>query len=257
MKLRLLSDLHVEFKQFELTELDSDKDSILILAGDIGAERNIPHLLNQWVPRFKAIIYVLGNHEYYYNDLYKTRDHFRSLVSFDNVYIIDEPEVLNIEGIKFLCGTLWTDANKSNEISKQHIIRYLNDYRLIGKDDGPIYIEDTIEIHNRTIEFFKEHCDEQTVIVTHHMPSDFCVHDKYRSENNFHINYGFKSDLDDFILQYKPKFWLYGHGHDSSDFQLGNTRLVSNPRGYPRGIFSMENELFNQELVLEMAVDDN
>jgi hypothetical protein len=47
------------------------------------------------------------------------------------------------------------------------------------------------------------------------------------------MNGAFHSDLSDFILD-RPhiKLWTHGHMHNTSDYLVGNTRVVCNPRGY-------------------------
>jgi hypothetical protein len=47
----------------------------------------------------------------------------------------------------------------------------------------------------------------------------------------------------------RPALWLHGHVHHSLDYQLFDTRVVCNPRGY----FDLElNPLFNPALILEV-----
>ena len=61
MKLRILSDLHVEFEDFEPPPVDAD---VVVLAGDI----HVRHHGVDWArERFPGVpvLYVLGNHEYY------------------------------------------------------------------------------------------------------------------------------------------------------------------------------------------------
>jgi len=49
------------------------------------------------------------------------------------------------------------------------------------------------------------------------------------------MNGGFSSDLSEFIMD-RPqiKYWQHGHHHNESDYMLGETRVVCNPRGYIR-----------------------
>lgn len=263
MKIRVMSDLHLEFCKFDLTPLETDSDSILVLAGDIGNKHLCFDFLKQYSKNFKAVFYICGNHEYYKQDFLTYKEEFNDLLRYNqninkNIFVIDDPEEIFFEDAHFLCGTLWTDFNKNDATSKTIVRESLNDYYMTKVGDRYLTPADTYEVHCNTMEFFRDRCTENTVIITHHMPSESCVMDKYKGSSNFHINAGFRSDLDDFILQYKPKYWLYGHGHNSSDFIIGNTRLIANPRGYPRGLdyftgeMKMENPDFNQELVLEI-----
>lgn len=262
MKIRLLSDLHLEFCVFNLIPLETDKDSILVLAGDIGNKHLSFDFLKQYSNNFKAVFYILGNHEYYGKDFLTYKDQFKQLLRYEkninkNIFVIDDPEEIFFEDQQFLCGTLWTDFNKNDIASKDQVQSSLNDYYMTKVGNRYLTPDDTYEVHCNTMEFFKERCNKNSIIITHHMPSEQSVADKYKGSDNYHINAGFRSNLDDFILQYKPKYWLYGHGHNSSNFTIGNTRLIANPRGYPRGLdyitgdMKMENPDFNQELVID------
>jgi len=60
MKIQVMSDLHLEFGAFEIPRTDAD---VIVLAGDIHVGiKAIDWIKNQTKP----VIYVLGNHEYYY-----------------------------------------------------------------------------------------------------------------------------------------------------------------------------------------------
>ena len=72
MKIRLLSDLHTEFRLPYKTHPMSEYrgEDVLVLAGDIasGATNTadvIQHFLDQGFPK---VVYVPGNHEYYHGD---------------------------------------------------------------------------------------------------------------------------------------------------------------------------------------------
>ena len=47
------------------------------------------------------------------------------------------------------------------------------------------------------------------------------------------LNGGYMTELSEFILDNPEiKLWTHGHTHSSHDYQIGNTRIVCNPRGY-------------------------
>ncbi len=41
------------------------------------------------------------------------------------------------------------------------------------------------------------------------------------------------SDLEDLIRRFDVDLWLHGHTHHNVDYRVGDTRVVSNQRGYP------------------------
>ena len=67
MLFRILSDLHLEFTEntFDVIPSENDKDTCLILAGDIHVGTRATKRIREWSKGFKYIIYIAGNHEYY------------------------------------------------------------------------------------------------------------------------------------------------------------------------------------------------
>jgi Icc-related predicted phosphoesterase len=55
------------------------------------------------------------------------------------------------------------------------------------------------------------------------------------------------SDLSGVIEVHQPTLWVHGHVHHSSDYLIGETRIISNPHGY-----GAENPHFNPALVVEV-----
>jgi predicted phosphodiesterase len=104
MKIQVLSDLHLEFIPFQPLITDAD---VVVLAGDIhlGTEGL------QWAKEIftdKIVIYVLGNHEYYYHTTPTLIHQLRQLAIHSQVHVL-ENESIEIEGVKFFGCTLWTD----------------------------------------------------------------------------------------------------------------------------------------------------
>lgn len=50
----------------------------------------------------------------------------------------------------------------------------------------------------------------------------------------------------------RSALWIYGHTHESVDFNIGGTRIVSNPRGYPDASGDSINQDFDPALTLEI-----
>jgi hypothetical protein len=252
--LRIVSDLHTEMRAFNfaLPELETDCETVLVLAGDIGVGIQGLEFIKPLGKRFPHIIYVAGNHEFYHNDITLVKKNIEIILKLEginNIYVVDRAATLELEGHKFVCGTLWTDFNKNNPLAHIRVRNGLNDYRVINKNGAALSTYDTHEIFKDTFEYFKNNVDDNTIVITHHMPSLQAVSEEYREEGL--INHGFASDLDNFIIDRKPKYWFFGHGHNSNDFVIGETRLISNPRGYIH-YGDTENSLFNPELLIEI-----
>ena len=98
-------------------------------------------------------------------------------------------------------------------------------------------VEDSIEDHKKMLDYIKiatadyGGAPRKFVVVTHHAPSALSIAECYKHDTL--MNGAFHSDLTDFILD-RPqiKLWMHGHMHNVSDYMLGETRVVCNPRGY-------------------------
>lgn len=247
MLVRLQSDIHLEFGYYEPPEMLDDRDSVLILAGDIGLADKA-WTLNSFIEgmseRFKEVIYILGNHEYYRTSFLRGFDKLCELFSgYDNVKIINNQTII-INDVAFVCSTLWTDFNKGNPITMYTAKQIMNDYRLIrtGTSNDPykrkLQPMDTYIAHQKATEYIFPEITEQkkkgkkVVVVTHHAPSYQSVAPQYRG-NGEGLNNCYVSDLSEQILDTQPDIWVHGHTHASFDYNIGNTRVIANPRGYP------------------------
>ena len=104
MKIRVLSDLHLEFAGWRPPPCDED---VVVLAGDIHEGRAGIAWARKYF-RDRPIVYVPGNHEYYGRDLDELRNGLRESGRTHNVHVLDGDEV-TIGGVRFLGATLWTD----------------------------------------------------------------------------------------------------------------------------------------------------
>ena len=86
---------------------------------------------------------------------------------------------------------------------------------------------------------------KKTVVVTHHAPSIRSVAEQYKNE---HLSAAFASEMEKFIEKTKPDLWVHGHVHTSSDYHIGSTRVICNPRGYA----DEPNDNFDDDLVIEI-----
>lgn len=257
MSIRLISDIHLEFQGFELPKLPTDSEDILVCAGDIGVGLQGADWISGMSDRFKAIIYVAGNHEFYKGNYTKRRKYLREYKWPKNVHYMDG-DYAHIDEYTFIGATLWTDNDKGNPMFDIRVRRELNDYNYIDYDDeyGVQHIltpKVTGRLHEADKAKIAEYllcCDEsrKIVVVTHHLPSYACIHPNYRGSR---LNPAYASSLDDLIFDYEPNLWVFGHSHKSCDITLGNTRLCGNPRGYfidSRG----ENSEFDPYLRIEV-----
>ena len=245
MKCALMSDLHLEWDT-PVPELpDSD---VLLLAGDIISlskrvlvsnnddtlcALNFYELIARAASKYKHVIFVPGNHEYYFTTFGNAQDRLTDLFSkYTNCYWLNNQSVV-LDGIKFIGSTLWSDYLKMNPLAVLEIQRGINDYRAISNNDwSAVTVEQLYQTHVDSVEWIKSELANTThrsVCVTHYAPSHRSVPPQYTGELT---NGAFCSDLEDIMLN-SPHLlvWAHGHTHWGVDYHIGNCRVVSNPHG--------------------------
>jgi len=266
MKIQLASDVHLEFGPISFDNHGAD---VLVLSGDICvaadllardesviADRfdrssKIHTFFQECCSRFKNVIYIMGNHEHYHGDFATTFNILKERLGYlVNLHILEKESVI-IDGVTFICGTLWTNMNKEDPMTMAHIRGVMNDYRIINDSREPVHYKDTDgNFHTRTGRFSAmgsvvEHKDMlafikktieanptgKYVVVGHHAPSKLSTKPQYQKE--YIMNGAYSSDLSEFILDHPQiKLWTHGHTHHVFDYLIGTTRIVCNPRGY-------------------------
>ena len=264
MKFSLASDVHLVFGHLDLT--NEEGSDVLVLAGDIfvanefKTETKKSNMYRRFIEdvtgRYGHVVYIMGNHEHYHGDFAKTADVLRNEFKyFNNLKFLDNT-FADICDVRFIGGTLWTDLNKGDPLTIEHIKRSMNDYQLVENSNNPVSYRvpyetgvsfktrsskfnpiDGAEEHKKCLATISEvmdayQDDKKIVVVTHHLPTFESVPHEYRRE--YHGNGAYVSDLSNFILD-RPriKYWIHGHTHDPCDYMVGdNTRVICNPRGY-------------------------
>ena len=247
MKIYLLSDIHLEFTTFNPPSLDVD---VVVLAGDIhvGIEGV------EWAHKTftdTPVIYVLGNHEYYDSNMQLLYSDMKAATANTNVHILDN-DVITISDTQFLGCTLWTDFNLHNRSrsAKNLATRYINDYDSIryGLNNRLLKTHDTLARHVKSVKWLKKQLSQisnSSVVITHHAPSANSLPKQFVNEE-FEASYA--SSLDCLVEQSKAACWLHGHIHASSDYMIGQTRVICNPRGYS----DHQNPEFDPGMVIEI-----
>jgi len=231
MKIAVLSDLHLEFADYDEPLPEAD---VLVLAGDIST----PNHFFRWCEfvakcnsHYEHVIEIDGNHTAYGG----------SIEDFDHSQVKEK-----IGDVTFIAATLWSGPDSKDAY------RFIND----GSAIHGFTWDWMLNRHEKDLAFIERSLKDssgKTVVVTHHMPSKQCVDDKYKSPQFETVNKAFYADLDWLIDKYRPDVWICGHTHSSFDklHTNGKTRLVCNPRGYCR--FGMkENGNFNPRKTIEL-----
>jgi len=235
MKIRLLSDLHTEFRlPYKTASFSNYKgEDVLVLAGDIASgSTNVIEVLKFFKAQgFPHVIYVPGNHEYYGTSF----EDFNSKIeekceNLSGIHCLRR-DCIEIDGVVFIGATLWT--NFRNDLMAMSLARksiadfkYIRDFST--NDAKAEYFMDVDFINRKTF----KHQDKKCVVVTHFLPTDECISPRFRDPRFSDLNPYFANDLEDMIKKFNDVTWLFGHTHDAVDKVCGTTRLVCNPHGY-------------------------
>ena len=239
MKVQIASDLHIEYKN------DKDVDpfdyitptaDVLILAGDIGScyrYSQLRNFLKKLCHEFKLVLYVPGNHEYYFipNTTRRMPMEFMNRmihslsVLIPNLVILDRVSVI-IGNVCIAGCTLWSDP----KVSMPSFYT-----RLHGMDSEKY--KNKFDIDLKFINDITEYCKEkghELMMVTHYCPHEYSRlteehgYDKDKEE----LKSLYMTDLMHMMNGNVIKVWIYGHTHINCDIVSSNgTRIVSNQKG--------------------------
>lgn len=238
MRIRYMSDLHLEFTCYQPMIIPSVGEDVVILAGDIGVGMQaVEWAIHAFGDR--TVLYAFGNHEFYNNRFPELFEKARERTKGTNVHILENDAVV-IGGVRFLGCTLWTDfklfGDPKQQICMQTAGDCMNDFAHIWM--GPsgllrrLVPKDTLNRHemsrhwlNAEISNSKEPC----VVITHHGPSYQVCAAEYQNEL---LTSAFLSRADD-LLRPPVKAWFFGHTHQVINFEINGVPVLSNQRGYP------------------------
>lgn len=235
---KLMSDLHLEFYNdnvWKPTISDQDKDTVLLLAGDIGVGLSARGWITEMCGRYKYVLYILGNHEFYKNEFYRIQESWGNLADMPDNFRFLNNSVAYIDDIRVLGTTLWTAIQ--NPHNRWFIQQGMNDFRTIKINDNGnwrrLNTHDTDRAHEAALYFLAEELRKpwpgKTIVMTHHLPHPKCVAERFKDSP---YNEAFVTDLQYYFDKFDIDFWLHGHTHDSVDTHVGKTRILCNPRGY-------------------------
>jgi Icc-related predicted phosphoesterase len=254
VRVRLLSDLHLEFGAWDPPAVDAD---VVVLAGDIWKRDQGLRWASRHFPPERTIV-LAGNHEHYGQLYQDVMADCRTTAAELGCHFLENDTVV-LEGVRFIGATLWTDfalngdgglQMRSMDLAQE----MMNDFHLIQWREGEqlrlFQPRDAARLHHASRRFLEAQLAERfsgpTVVVTHYLPHRTSIAERFIGSD---LNPAFCSDLSALIEEAQPALWLHGHSHDSCDHRVGKTRVVCNPRGYhPHEL----NPDFDSNLVIEI-----
>ena len=258
MNLQLLSDLHLEADP-TFAATPAPGADLLVLAGDVGSyqTRRDGSAMDEpdWgLQRFSplpqyggwpvSVLFVPGNHEYDKLDWDEAHAGLRRACDRLGIAWL-ERETLQIDGVRFVGTTLWSDydalaPDKATETERlrqrEKAFRAANFYlhKMAGQRHGGLF--DAAAMRELALEcqdwlratLPKAHAGP-TVVVTHFAPTLHSADPRYGLSPG---TAGFCNALDDLLPH--ADLWLHGHLHCPTDLRVGRCRIVANPLGYAR-----------------------
>jgi predicted phosphodiesterase len=232
LKVGIISDLHlnhwkrdgllIDVRQKLQNSIKQEKPDFIIDAGDCEQ----PGLLRSWLDPYECFG-IQGNHDWYGK-------------LWNNKVALNQFLDITKERKRIIGCTLWTDCCDGDPLTMSLVDRFLADSKAIYDFNS----SKALKVHKRHKEKIEEaiHSGDigldkpVSMIVTHHCPSFNSVHDSYKKSfgtDEYLINYGFSSHLDDLVLRSKAKYWICGHTHWQHRYTIGETEVICNPLGYP------------------------
>jgi Calcineurin-like phosphoesterase len=260
MKFKLLSDLHLEFygrqrpglpdaPVWKPTPSDGDKDTVLLLAGDVHVGEKGKPWIEEMCDRFQHVVYILGNHEYYNHVWQDILGFWKEYQGPDNFTFL-ENKTLHLDNVRILGTTMWTKVD--DPFARWRGQQGMSDYHVIlvkGLDGKhrKLNVSDTDAVHVQAANFLKDELAKPwngtTIVMTHHLPHPVCVHPRFKDSP---LNEFFMCDMTYILENFDIDYWVHGHTHDCVDTHVGKTRILCNPMGY-HGV--QLNRDFNEDLV--------
>ncbi|MBE7732141.1 metallophosphoesterase [Devosia faecipullorum] len=259
-----MSDLHTEVEYHNVAHFGVPDDvDFALCAGDIarGGKEHVTWLQENIAPHTRSgVVSVLGNHEFYRSSIESERLAAGRAAAWGDVRVLDDM-TWTTGGVRFVGATLWTDYMLFNPNadpilldSHMYVARSgLNDHRLIRLVDSssrPFIPQHAREIHRKSVAYIESVLSTpfngETIVVTHHGPARGSIGERYKNDS---LTAAYISNLEPLIAKYQPALWYHGHVHESFDYNVGNTRVMTNPKGY-----RLENRHgFNPQLVVEIG----
>ena len=273
MKILPYADLHLEFdgsidtvtrstlEEYNAMATAGKQADVVVLAGDTYTKGRGPESAARMFPD-KQIVMVGGNHEYY-GQGYPDHLHYlqRKTEGIDGLHFL-ENEVAKIGDVVFIGCTLWTDCKlwESGPYKGLYgfketiadVYRAMNDYQNTHYQDKSdkrgLVPQDFINEHLKSVcwlrEQFENYRECKTVVVTHHAPSMRSIPDVFQQSV---YSAAFASHLDELVEESGAVLWIHGHSHGFCDYNIGDTQVICNSRGYPH-----ENTGFKTDMLIDV-----
>jgi predicted phosphohydrolase len=251
IKIRYLSDLHIDFKQFVLEPSDHD---IVILAGDIAGHYKKSEKFLKTIKQ--PTLVVAGNHDYYDKPITeKLEDYYNTehtiFLNNNNHKIVKDEITYNFIGSTLWSGLTWIPPAKNGYIPMREKMELsvevgINDFHHIPSWT----LQSMLNCYEESYHYIKDEVyksvkkKEIPIVISHYPPTNKFIHPNFIGSifNSYFLN-----DCEE--LTKNVPLWFCGHTHTTIDGILDTgCRVLCNPHGYRN-----ENKEFDshKEVILE------
>lgn len=257
MKIRLVSDLHVDVNKQGNFGFRYQEQDILLIAGDIAGSYSKEL---QWFEGLSKditcpVFAVAGNHlgyDYklspysYFGDYPKVGTKQWSIDFIkchcpENIHYLDN-DYVDIGEYIIYGGCMYSDYKlyPNKEISQRAGEQYLNDFRYVYVQDKniirPVNTDDYIKYHKKFMRNLRKcikETDKKIIVLSHFAPSPQSIAKKYNKGIDISVNASYCSNLEKFIKQ-NPRIvlWHHGHTHECFDYYVEQCHVICEPYGY-------------------------
>ena len=254
MKFRILSDIHSDYYQgiyFEKTDTRQptvdklieklnamypviEDDEVLILSGDLGIvmtpQKQISEtyvsILKYLRSKWKSIIMIPGNHEYYYAKNINIVDAIlRKLCEELDIYFLQK-DIFEFKGYTFVGCVLWSDLSYNDWIKFNPKMRMLfRNYNAYKQE-----YRDNLSWLTTTLKNLRAR--DNVVVMTHYPPIPDLIHPKMLIDPKVRVT-ALTNDLSNVILKNElcPRYWICGHSHEKMQLEKFGIQFYLNPLG--------------------------
>jgi len=241
MNIRIISDIHLEYRLFGYKIAPCPRPNMAILAGDICESFNDKYIkfLRQTKRDFDHVLLVAGNHEYYNKRKYDidTTDNYLDAICVRTGCIYLNRKVFSItvgdKNVNFLGCTLWAQIMPHERLEATF---KLNDFDRIH-----ISVDDFNALHKRDLEWLTSQIKkyDNAIVISHHAPL-FEMSLARKGKSN---PIGFGTNLT-YLFKNNILAWISGHTHNCKIMEYNKTMCISNCLGYPKEETGFDENLY-------------
>ena len=197
--------------------------------------------------KYERVLYVMGNHEHWGEFVEDSAVRLKLFLEnyAPNTRLLDN-EKEEIDGVVFMGTTLW--ANCGFGTAEEWLINNgMRDFSRIRTRHPPLsphalhresghrafQPSDAHRLHQQNKQWLLDSTpkDRPVVLITHHAPSFKSGHGV--EYNTAYLDDAYCGNLVDYLLEHPNiKLAVHGHTHHPEHYRIGETLVISNPRGY-------------------------